>query len=41
MDPILGLTQPPTEKGTRYLLGVKEQPARKVENFTAVCVPIV
>jgi hypothetical protein len=34
-------TQPLTEMSTRNLPGGKEQPARKVNNLTAICEPIV
>jgi hypothetical protein len=34
-------TQPPTEMSTRNLPGVKGQPARKADNLTAICEPIV
>jgi hypothetical protein len=37
----LGLTQPLTEMSTMNLPGGKGQPARKVDNFTAICEPIV
>jgi hypothetical protein len=37
----LGLTQLLTEMSTRNLLGGKGRPARKAENFTAICEPIV
>jgi hypothetical protein len=37
----LGSTQPLTEMGTRNLPGVKARPARKAENPTAICEPIV
>jgi hypothetical protein len=33
-------TQPLTEMGTRNLPGGKGRPARKVDNFTAICGPI-
>jgi hypothetical protein len=36
----LGSTQPLTEMSTRNLLGGKERPARKGDNFTAICEPI-
>jgi hypothetical protein len=34
-------TQPLTEMGTRNLPGGKGRPARKADNFTAICKPIV
>jgi hypothetical protein len=34
-------TQPLTEMSTRNLPGGKGQPARKADNFTAICEPIV
>jgi hypothetical protein len=34
-------TQPLTEMSTRNLPGGKERPARKADNFTAICEPIV
>jgi hypothetical protein len=37
----LGSTQPLTEMSTRNLPGVKERPARKADNLTAICEPIV
>jgi hypothetical protein len=37
----LGSTQPITEMRTRNLPGGKGQPAREVENLTAICEPIV
>jgi hypothetical protein len=37
----LGSTQPLTEMSTRNLPGVKGQPARKADNLTAICEPIV
>jgi hypothetical protein len=37
----LGSTQPITEMSTTSLPGSKGQPARKAENFTAICDPIV
>jgi hypothetical protein len=37
----LGSTQPLTEMSTRNLPGVKGRPARKVDNLTRICVPIV
>jgi hypothetical protein len=36
----LGSTQPLTEKSTRNLPGGKGRPARKADNFTAICEPI-
>jgi hypothetical protein len=38
---VLGPTQPLTEMSTRNLPGGKEQPARTVDNLTAICEPIV
>jgi hypothetical protein len=37
----LGSTQPLTEMSTRNLPGGKGRPARKADNLTAVCEPIV
>jgi hypothetical protein len=37
----LGLTQPLTEMSTRDLPGGKGEPARKADNFTFICEPIV
>jgi hypothetical protein len=37
----LGSTQPLTEISTRNLPGGKEQPARKTDNLTAICEPII
>jgi hypothetical protein len=37
----LGPTQPLTEMSTRNLPGVKERLARKADNLTAICEPIV
>jgi hypothetical protein len=37
----LGSTQPLTEKSTRNLPGGKGRPARKADNFAAICEPIV
>jgi hypothetical protein len=37
----LGSTQPVTEMSTRKIPGGKERPARKVNNLTAICEPIV
>jgi hypothetical protein len=34
-------TQPLTEMSTRNLVGGKRQPARKADNVTAICEPIV
>jgi hypothetical protein len=34
---VLGSTQPLTEMSTRNLLGGKGRPARKADNFTAIC----
>jgi hypothetical protein len=34
-------TQPLTEMSTKNLLGDKERPARKTDNLTAICEPIV
>jgi hypothetical protein len=34
-------TQPLTEMSTRNLPGGKERPARKSDNLTAICEPIV
>jgi hypothetical protein len=34
-------TQPLTEMSTRNIPGGKEQPARKADNLTAICEPIV
>jgi hypothetical protein len=36
----LGSTQTLTEMSTRSLPGVKEWPARKADNLTAICEPI-
>jgi hypothetical protein len=38
---VLRSTQPMTEKSTRNLPGVKGQPARKADNLTTICEPIV
>jgi hypothetical protein len=38
---VLGSTQPLTEMSTRNLPGGKGRPARKADNLTAVCEPIV
>jgi hypothetical protein len=37
----LGSTQPLTEMSTRNIPGGKERQARKADNLTAVCEPIV
>jgi hypothetical protein len=37
----LGSTQPLAEISTRNLPGVKGRPARKADNLTAICEPIV
>jgi hypothetical protein len=37
----LGSTQPLTEMSTRYFPGGKGRPARKADNPTAICEPIV
>jgi hypothetical protein len=37
----VGSTQPLTEMSTRNLPGGKEPPARKTDNLTAICEPIV
>jgi hypothetical protein len=37
----LGSTQPLTEMITRYIPGGKGRPARKTDNLTAICEPIV
>jgi hypothetical protein len=37
----LGSTQPLTEISTRILPGGKGRPARKADNLTAICEPIV
>jgi hypothetical protein len=37
----LGSTQPLTEMSTRNLPGGKKRPARRVDNLTAICEPIV
>jgi hypothetical protein len=37
----LGSTQPLTEMSTRNLPGGKGRPARKTDNLTAICEPIV
>jgi hypothetical protein len=38
---VLGSTQLLTEMSTRNVPGGKERPAREVDNFTAICEPIV
>jgi hypothetical protein len=37
----LGSTQPLTEMSTRNLFGGEGRPARKADNLTAICEPIV
>jgi hypothetical protein len=37
----LGSAQPPAEMSTRNLPGDKGRPARKADNLTAICEPIV
>jgi hypothetical protein len=37
----LGSTQPLTEMSTRNLPGGKTHPARRIDNLTAICEPIV
>jgi hypothetical protein len=37
----IGSTQPLKEMSTRNLPGGKERPARKADNLTAICEPIV
>jgi hypothetical protein len=37
----LGSTQPLTEMSTMNLPGSKGRPARKVDNLTAICEPII
>jgi hypothetical protein len=37
----LGSTQPLTDMSTRNLPGGKKRPARKADNLTAICEPIV
>jgi hypothetical protein len=37
----LGSTKPLTELSTRNLPGGKRRPARKADNLTAICEPIV
>jgi hypothetical protein len=38
---MLGSTQPLTEMSTRKIPGGKARPARKADNLTAICEPIV
>jgi hypothetical protein len=38
---VLGLIKPLTEMSTRNLPGGKERPARKADNLTVICRPIV
>jgi hypothetical protein len=38
---VVGSTQPLTEMSTWNLLGGKGQPARKADNLTTICEPIV
>jgi hypothetical protein len=38
---ILGSTQPATEISTKSLVEVIGRPARKADNLTAICEPIV
>jgi hypothetical protein len=38
---VLGLTQPVAEMSTRNLPAGKGRPARKADNLTAICEPIV
>jgi hypothetical protein len=38
---VLGSTQPLTEMNTRNLPGGKKWPARRADNLTAICEPIV
>jgi hypothetical protein len=38
---VLGSTKPVTEMSTKNLPGGKGRPARKAENLTAICRPIV
>jgi hypothetical protein len=38
---VLGSTQPVAEMSTRDLPGDKGRPARKADNLTAICEPIV
>jgi hypothetical protein len=37
----LGSTQPLTEMSTKNFLGGEGRPARKADNLTAICEPIV
>jgi hypothetical protein len=37
----LGSTQSQTEMSTKNLPGGKERPARKADNLTAICEPII
>jgi hypothetical protein len=37
----LGSTEPVTEMSTRNLPGGKARPARKADNLTAICEPIL
>jgi hypothetical protein len=37
----LGSTQPLTEMSIKKIPGGKARPARKADNFTAICKPIV
>jgi hypothetical protein len=39
--PALGSTQPLTEMSTRNFPGGKKRPARRADNLTAICEPIV
>jgi hypothetical protein len=38
---VLGSTQPLTEVSTRNLPGSKKRPARRADNFAAICKPSV
>jgi hypothetical protein len=38
---VLGSTQPLTEMSTKDLSGDKGRPARKADNLTAICEPIL
>jgi hypothetical protein len=38
---VLGSAQPLTEMSTKNLAGGKRQPARKVDDLTAICEPTV
>jgi hypothetical protein len=38
---VMGSTQPLTEISTRNIPGDKGRPARKADNLTAICEPIV